>query len=317
MKHVMLSGQVGLLLAVFAACGGGSATDEPDAFQPATHENAFLMRQVHGYIGTDERDVPIQAMRPTFWTRAKPLGRDDDVPYDTFGIGCITNTWDLESDDLPNFGDMGTVVVSGYSGRGGGGDGLSIPDTLSCELTRPNAYTPYTCADLPEMFIEGPIDDLTPASVLVEGDRVTFAVSGGPATRDASFSRLTDGHPPGLTVVSPELSGTNAIDMNSDLNIVVNCEDRPRCGTMNAAAFVISDNPDPFGPPIRYYSEIACSYLADSDTIVVPAKHLQFVDNTPWESMYIEVMRMGFPVGIFPEGAATIGVGRFFVNLRQ
>jgi len=309
------------LLAFAASCGGDDKPQDttPDAtvFVPATHENMMLFRELHGTIGLDGNDMPIRALRPSLWIRGESLEYEDDIPYeDEFGVGCAANSWDLQTGDKMTWGDMGDITVAGYSGTGGGVDNIEVPTTLDCVFDPDQHAAPYQCPGLPEMIVEGPIDDLKPASVINTGDKVTYDVEGGSATRDRPLDREALELPEGFTIDSPDME-TIDLENPTDFEIVMNCEDAPRCGPVNVAMFLYSDNPDPFGKPIRYYQEVWCSYLADDNTIEVKAEHLSSMNDQPWKSAVIEVLRMKFPTGIFPDSASGSASGYFYAYTRE
>jgi hypothetical protein len=309
------------LAGLAVGCGDSGSAGQPDSggSLAPTHTNTFLAFEAHGVLGENESGVPLRWMRAGVEVRSTPLDHEPDLPPGDLGVGCQGDSFDLMAGDVPPpRGDLGTVDVTGWTGTGGGTEAVSIPSTISC--TRSSGASvldyEYDCPGIPRLIPEGAVGAVEPASFLSVGDVVVFNTSGGPAG-PRPMRRETSEITPALTVESPELSGTGVIDMSSDLNIRIACPDDQRCRQVHMVDFFVSDNRDPFGPPTRYYADISCAFLAESDTIRVPAEALALLDRNPWEVMLIRVLRVGFPSGTIPGGAATVGKGEFFVNYKQ
>jgi hypothetical protein len=311
-------GVVALLAGATLGCTVSATAAQADGGGPAapTHSNALIAYELRGIVGEDERGVAIQMMMPAVEVQSVPLSFVHDLLPGELNFGCRGDSFDLMSGDLPpDWGDVGTVEVTGHSGEGGGVDSATIASTISCSRSDIGAFG-YACSGVPALISEGPIDALQPASFLNDGEGLVFTVSGGPATQERELRRETFGIAPPLKVEGPELAGTGTINMSSGLSIQYSCPGDPLCQEVHMVRFFVSDNPDPFAAPTRYFSEIECAFLPaqGSDTIDIPAEALALLDSNPWEVMVIKVLRVNFPAGTIPGGAATNGKGEFFIN---
>ncbi len=273
----------------------GSCVTEPgDALPPdamldamgdaptLTHSVSILLYEVRG-MGA------VTGMVAGAFISIKPLDFRDDYSDGTPpALGCVANVFSLPVDAPWVGGDVGTIFINGYSGRGSATAMFGATTTCMRSSVLADPFQGYHC-DLPPL----PIDEtMGPANFLNAGDRIAIHATGGPASDNMAFDlqaladdTLTVGN--GAALVQAATFSEQPLTINIDCGASV-------CGTVGAGIQTSDVTIGGGGSPVHYASVICTQAMGPgAGSMVIPGAAMRLVNNTPWHSLQTFVVRFG------------------------
>jgi hypothetical protein len=301
-----------LIAILLGGCGGSSGAPEdmaapadfsmtlpdlaaPDLLEVATHSINIGIAELH----TPPTDGGTTYMVPYAAVGISPLS---DVPdkdnRNQIGVGCTASEYNTSGSGTGHpptvGGDVGTVTITGYSGRGNAT--TTIPATLTCAIDATDPYKGYNCAGLPDAAKMQLVTD--PAHFVALGDMVRFQASGGAASLGAPID-VTVPATGRLTIENA--AALSSLDPSQALTITIDCIDGSgaieQCNGVVLLTVIASNGTATV--PRTHWANIACTTLALSQTSVsidVPQPFMQLAANTPWHSLLVAAVRLGQPI---------------------